>query len=209
MKVVYSTDTALVAALKSGIETERDKALKQLLLDPVVKGKVYDLLNNVYNLKHLELDDILQEGLILLDDLVRSGKFRGDSSVRTYYISICKNLMRADMSKVKRVVLTDDERDMDDKDEASADVHIVLEEKTEVEQKRTALLTQLLGQITEGCQDTLSLYYYKAFSTAQVAAERGLANANQGKKALSRCREQLRNLIVENPSLATFLRASL
>ena len=209
MKIVYSTETALVAALKSGIETERDKALKQLLLDPVVKGKVYDLLNNVYHLKHLELDEILQEGLILLDDLVRSGKFRGDSSVRTYYISICKNLMRSDMSKVKRMILLDDERDMDGKDEASADVHILIEERSDEEQKRTVILQQLLTQITEGCQDTLSLYYYKAFSTAQVAAERGLANANQGKKALSRCREQLRNLIIENPSLATFLRASL
>ena len=117
--------------------------------------------------------------------------------------------MRSDMSKVKRMILLDDERDMDGKDEASADVHILIEERSDEEQKRTVILQQLLSQITEGCQDTLSLYYYKAFSTAQVAAERGLANANQGKKALSRCREQLRNLIIENPSLATFLRASL
>ena len=209
MKVVYSTDAALVAALKSGISAERDKALKQLLLDPVVNGKVYDLLNNVYNLKHLDIDDILQEGLILLDDLVRTGKFRGDSSVRTYFISICKNLMRADMGKVKRVVLTDDERILDDDDTDSADAHIILEEKTDVEQKREVVLKQLLSQITEGCQDTISLYYYKAFSTAQVAAERGLANANQGKKALSRCREQLRDLITKNPVLATFLKASI
>ena len=206
MKVVYSTDAALVAALKSGVALERDKALKQLLLDPVVNGKVYDLLNNVYGLKHLEIDDILQEGLILLDDLVRTGKFRGDSSVRTYYISICKNLMRADMGKVKRVVLTDDESKLDDDDHDSADAHILLIEKTDGEQKRETVLKQLLTQITEGCQETISLYYYKAFSTAQVAAERGLANANQGKKALSRCREQLRDLIMKNPALTTFLR---
>ena len=208
MKVVYTTDAALVAAIKSGIAIDRDKALKQLLLDPVVNGKIRDLLN-MYNLKHLESDDILQEGLILLDDLVRSGKFRGDSSVRTFYISICRNLMRADMGKVKRVVLTDDERNLDDKDDTSADAHIVLVEKTEMEQQREVVLTHLLSQITEGCQETISLYYYKAFSTAQVAFERGLANANQGKKALSRCREQLRNLIAENPNLATFLKTTI
>ena len=208
MKVVYTTDAALVAAIKSGIAIDRDKALKQLLLDPVVNGKIRDLLN-MYNLKHLESDDILQEGLILLDDLVRSGKFRGDSSVRTFYISICRNLMRADMGKVKRVVLTDDERNLDDKDDTSADAHIVLVEKTKMEQQREVILTRLLSQITEGCQETISLYYYKAFSTAQVAFERGLANANQGKKALSRCREQLRNLIAENPNLATFLKTTI
>lgn len=207
-KVLYATDDALLAAIRSGIATERDKALKQLLLDPVVKGKIRDLLN-MYNLKHLEADDILQEGLILLDDLVRSYKFRGDSAVRSYYIGICKNLMRADMGRVKRVVLTDNEQDMDDKDESSADARLVLEEKTSMENQREVVLKDLLSQITEGCQDTISMYYYKAFSTAQVAAERGLANANQGKKALSRCREQLRNLILGNPSLANFLKATI
>jgi len=208
MKVVYTTDAALVAAIKSGIAVERNKALKQLLLDPTVNGTVRNLLEK-HNLQHLRSDEVIQEGLILLDDLVRSGKFRGDSSVRTFYISICRNLMRADMGKVKRVVLTDDERNLDDKDETSADVLIVLEEKTEMEQQREVVLTHLLSQITEGCQETISLYYYKAFSTAQVAFERGLANANQGKKALSRCREQLRRLIVDNPALAEFLLESI
>ncbi len=209
MKVVnIQSDSDLLAAIRSGIPMARDKALKQLLLDPVVKGKIRDLLNN-YNLKSLEADDVLQEGLILLDDLVVSGKFRGDSSVRSYYIGICKNLMRADMGRVKRIILTDNEQDMDDKDETSADGRIVLEEKTNMENQREVILKDLLSQITEGCQETISLYYYKAFSTAQVAAERGLANANQGKKALSRCREQLRNLISANPSLATFLKATI
>ena len=209
MKVVhYKTDKELVAALCSGVALERDRALKQLLLDPVVNGKVRDLLN-MYNLKHLEADDILQEGLILLDDLVRTQKFRGDSAVRSYYIGICKNLMRADMGRVKRVYYTDNELEMDDKDETSADTRIVLAEKNDMEQKRELVLKSLLSQITEGCQETISLYYYKAFSTAQVAAERGLANANQGKKALDRCRGQLRNLISDNPNLATFLRATI
>ena len=208
MKIYYTTDVALLAAMRSGIAIERDRALKQLLLDPVVNGKIRDLLN-MYNLKHLEADDILQEGLILLDDLVRSMKFRGDSAVRSYYIGICKNLMRADMGRVKRVVLTETVADMDDKDEASADARILLEEKTTIENQREVVLKSLLSQITEGCQETITLYYYKAFSTAQVAAERGLANANQGKKALDRCRGQLRTLISGNPSLATFLRATI
>jgi RNA polymerase sigma factor (sigma-70 family) len=208
MKAVYYTsDSDLLTALRSGIHIERDRALKQLLLDPVVNGKIRDLLNQ-YNLKHLQSDDILQEGLILLDDLVRSFKFRGDSTVRSYLIGICKNLMRADMGRVKRVVLTDTDADMDGKDDASADARLVLLEKTEEENQREAVLKSLLAQITEGCQQTIHLYYYKAFSTAQVAAERGLANANQAKKALDRCRKQLRDLISEKPSLAAFLKGS-
>jgi RNA polymerase sigma factor (sigma-70 family) len=209
MKVILQTDDALIAAIKSDDMGRRDGALKQLLLDPVVNGKIRDLLN-FFNLKNLDADEILQEGLILLDELIRLGKFRGESAVRTFLISICKNLMRNNLKKVNKVVLKEsfDDRDSDDHEEG-ADGRILIEEKTEAETRRDDILKQLMTQITGGCHETLTLYYFKAMSMAQVAAERGLANAEQAKKATHRCREQLRDLIVKNPQLGQFLKASL
>ena len=172
-------------------------------------GKIRILLNT-YNLQHVDPDEVLQEGIILLDELVRGGKFRGESSTRSFLISICKNLMRNDVKKVKRVVLRDtfDEADFD-ADPSSADAHIMVHEKTDVEEKRDGILRALMGQVTEGCQEVLNLFYYKAFSMAQIADERGLSGANQAKKAAYRCREQLRDLIKANPILANFLKESL
>jgi RNA polymerase sigma factor (sigma-70 family) len=209
MKVILQTDDALLAAIKSDDMSRRDRALRQLLLDPVVIGKIRDL-QNFFNLKHLDADEILQEGLILLDELIRLGKFRGESAVRTYLISICKNLMRNDLKKVNRVILKETFDDKDSPDnEAAADEGILIEEKTEAETHRDAILKQLMSQITSGCDEVLTLYYFKAMSMAQVAAERGLANAEQAKKATHRCREQLRDVISSNPQLAPFLKASL
>jgi RNA polymerase sigma factor (sigma-70 family) len=206
MKVIFQTDEALVAAIKSDNMSQRDKALKQLLLDPVVNGKIVDLLN-FFNLKHLDADEILQEGLILLDELIRAGKFRRESAARTFLISICKNLMRNDLKKVNRVILkeTFDESDVNSH-EVSADENILIEEKTEAEMQRDAILKQLMAQITGGCQEVLTLYYFKAMSMAQVAAERGLAGAHQAKKAADRCRNQLREAIAQNPQLIPFLK---
>jgi DNA-directed RNA polymerase specialized sigma24 family protein len=118
--------------------------------------------------------------------------------------------MRNDLKKVSKVILRDSfdstETGVDD---ASADERIVVLEKNDVEQRRDGVLAQLLEQITGGCRQVLNLYYYEAFSMAQIADERGLAGAHQAKKAADRCRGQLRDLIGQNPQLAVFLKESM
>lgn len=208
MKVYFQTEKELTEALTSTESTQRDKALKQLLLDPVVIGKIRDLIN-FYKLPQIDADEILQEGLILLDDLVRTGKFRGESSVRTFLISICKNMLRNDLKKVNRIVLKDSFTESQSADEGSADAGIVIEEKTEMHIQRDNVLRKLMENITDRCKEVLNLQYFKAFSMIQIAAQRGLANAEQAKKAASQCREQLRKLILEDPSVAQFLKESI
>lgn len=203
------TDQEIVEAIRSGDLTARNRALKQLYLDSVTTLKVKELVRT-YNVTSTEAEDVLQEGIILLDQLILDEKFQGKSAIRTFLVGICRNLIRNEIKKNGRVltkaVITDKEQL--EQGDSPEDV-ILVQEKSEAERKREEVLQNLLAQLTDNCKAVLQLYYYQSKTMAQIATARNLKNANQAKKAASRCREQLRKLIRKQPALSNFLKQTL
>lgn len=203
------TDEELLAAIQGGNMNERNAAFKQLYMDQTINYKVKDY-TSMYGRANADADDILQEGIILLDDLIRSGKFRAKSKVSTYLIGICRNIARAGSKKASRVVLRDQWNPDEEKDVAeSPEDLVIIEEKNDQEQQRDDILQQLLSQLTDKCKKVLNLYYFLSYNMAQIAEAQGLKNAHQAKKAAQRCRDSLRTKIQKQPSLSQFLKASL
>lgn len=203
------SDKQLIEFIKGDDPKRRNLALKQLYMDQVVTLKIKELIQ-IYGSKGHEADDVLQEGIILMDELVRSGKFQTQSKVRTFLIGVCKNLIRNKARKVNRIVFKEEVKDYERGEaEVSPEDLILLEEYTDEQVSRDDLLKELLQNLTSNCQEVLRLYYYKSKNMSQVAEERGLKNANQAKKAASRCRQQLRKLITQQPELETFLKQTL
>lgn len=202
-------DEDIIAAIKSGDAKAKNAALKQLYMDRVLTIKVKELVQIYGNSRH-DPEEVIQEGIILFLQLVLKEKFQGKSAVRTFVIGICKNLIRNKTKKSSRIItkeqITDQERG---EYEISPEEEVIVVEKSEAELKREQILQTLLSQLGENCSEVLSLYYYKAKSMAQIATARNLKNANQAKKAASRCRERLRKLIKAQPQLADFLKTSL
>jgi len=200
MKIVQMSPPDLTAALLSTDPQRRNQAFKMLYTSPMVNGKIRDWAK-MYNLRDKTPDDVLQEGIILLDELARTGRFRGESKVETFLLGICKNLIRDSVKKVNRVVLKDTipESAMSDEDEMAD--HLELFELTDAEQRRDKSLQEVMRQLTEKCQAALRLYYFEQKSMAEVAEARQLANAEQAKKAVFRCRESLRELVSAHPTL--------
>jgi RNA polymerase sigma factor (sigma-70 family) len=203
------TDEELLTAIQGGDLNERNAAFKQLYMDQTINFKVKDY-TSMYGRASVDADDILQEGIILLDDLIRSGKFQAKSKVSTYLIGICRNIARAGRKKASRVVLRDQWNPNEEKDLAeSPEELVIVEEKSDQEQQRDDILQQLLSQLTDKCKKVLNLYYFLSYNMAQIAESQGLKNAHQAKKAAQRCRDSLRNKIQKQPSLSQFLKASL
>ncbi len=190
----------LAQAIRSGDPARRNQAFKQLYLSPAVNGKLREWANT-YNLRNQDPDDVLQEALILLDKLVCEGGFRAESKVETFLLGICRNMIRDNAKKVQRVVLKETlPETVPDSAEGLAD-HLELQELTEAGSRRDAALGSALAQLTEKCRDALRLYYYERRSMAEIAEARELANEKQAKKAVHRCREQLRQRIEGDPAL--------
>ena len=203
------SDEALVRAIQGKDAAARNNALKTLYMNPAITNKVRELTKMYGNHKH-DPDDILQEGIILTDRLIREGKFQQKSKISTFLISVCRNILRSNVKKVDRIEMRETIEDKDQKELVnSPEEDMIVVEQTADKSKRDNVLQDLLKQITPNCQENLRLYYFEEKNMAQVAEARQLKNANQAKKAMSRCREQLRKLIKEHRLLEQFLKLSL
>lgn len=194
MKVASLNTPAPNEDFLSADPVRRNRAFASLYRSPVVNGKIREWAK-VYNLRDKEPDDVLQEGIILLDEMLRSGRFRAESRVDTFLLGICKNLMRDGLKKVNRILLKDT---LPDSALHSADEladYLVLAELTDAERQRDQALREAMSRLTDKCQEALRLYYFEQMTMQQVAEARQLANADQAKKAVFRCRESLRELI--------------
>jgi RNA polymerase sigma factor (sigma-70 family) len=212
MKSPNYTDADLIEKIRSGDKMSRNAALRYLYDDPSVLTTVRGFVRD-YHFR-ADADDVLQEAMILLDEMLRAGSFRGQSSLRTFLIGICKNLLRNKVRAAEKIKLTDDINDSDQiaggiERDANPEDQFIIEETDAAAQTRDSILRGLLTDLTERCRDILNLYYFQAYTMAQVAAERGLANANRAANAAQDCRQQLRQRIAEQPNLMTYLKAGL
>jgi RNA polymerase sigma factor (sigma-70 family) len=180
----------------------RNNAYKSLYNSGMVANQVKTWLAD-FRPRHLDADEVIQTAMILLDNILLSGKFnlRGNVKVSTFFLGICRNIIRSGARKVSRVEF---KPGFTDADFASADQvadQLVLIEQDDLELERDERVRAALKLITEKCQEALHLYYYEGKSMAQVALARALANADQAKKAVHRCREQLQNELLNDKIL--------
>ena len=184
-------------AISDGNERVRNRAFQLLYQSLKVKVKIREWMD-YYSLKDRTHTDILQEAIILLDETVRNGRFRGECRIETFLLGICKNMIRDGGKKASKVTLAED-FDINLTNEEDVADHLVMgDESQNWEKKRDNELQDGLGQLTEKCQESLRLYYYDSQSMANIAKARGLADADQAKKAVHRCRESLRKILTEN-----------
>ena len=188
----------LQTAILSHDERVRNRAFRLLYDSQKVKAKIREWMD-FYKLKDRTSGDILQEAIILLDETVRNGRFKGESRVETFLLGICKNMIRDGGKKASKVVLADTFADnLTDEDDA-ADRIVLADELSDSEKRRDEALKISFARLTQKCQDALHLYYFDNKSMAAVAEIRGLADADQAKKAVHRCRQSLREILTENP----------
>lgn len=199
-KVLLLNDKAFAEALQSHDPQRRGQVYKALLKDDMIKATIRKWIQ-FYNPKNLDLEDVLQDSIILLDKALLSGQFKFDSKVRTFLLGICKNVIRSGARRVSRIQFKETISDADLFQADDFAEEIILVEHNELELQRDNLVQEALEQLTEKCKDALQLYYYQNKSMAQVAEDRGLANAEQAKKAVHRCREKLREELLNNPNL--------
>ena len=138
--------------------------------------------------------------------MILDNRFRGESKVETFLIGICKNLIRDNVKRVKRVDYKESLTDADLKNSDDQSENIVLFEQSDLEAKRDKEVENSFSQLTEICQNALKLYYYQNKSMAQIADLTNVSNANMAKKTVHRCRQSLRKLMNENKILQNILK---
>lgn len=144
--------------------------------------------------------DIFQEAVLVLIDKVKTGQFRGDSSIKTFLFAIARNLWLHELRTRSRrnnreVIYTNNE----DK--------IKEPEMPFFEADNLAALQKLLEQVGEPCQRILTGFYYEDKSMKEMLSEFNYENEQVLRNRKSRCMKKLKELLFTDSSLLKNLKS--
>lgn len=142
-----------------------------------------------------DAEDIFQEVMIAFINLVKAGKFRGESSIRTFLYSLNKNIWLNELKRRGRASVREEkyEKNMN-REVQTADIAM------ELRQTKQELLNTLEA-LGENCKKILLLFYYENRSMKEILAELPYENEQVVRNKKSKCLKKLEELVRSNPAL--------
>lgn len=136
--------------------------------------------------------DVFQEGMYLLHHEIMKKNFVIRSGLNNWFFIVCRNVWYQNLNKkAKMPIASEFENDIVSED-------ISLEDKLLQQQRKTLYLSKF-GELTEGCQKVLTLFFEK-IKMSEIAKKMGYSNANVAKKKKSLCQKKLIELITADSS---------
>ena len=179
LKMKRYPDQQFLTDLQSPDKRKQDKALKYLYQQyyPIAEKWIVSYHGN------LDVKDLFQEAVIILYENVRSGQFKGKSSLKTYLMGIVKNRCKKRLEHKKYESL---------KEQHPIEEHSweLLEEEQQLERKRT-LVMGCLDKLDQRCRELLLGCYFEGLSMKQLAIRLGYANDQVAKSKNYKCMKKL------------------
>ena len=140
-------------------------------------------------------EDIFQETVVTFIELIRKNRFRRDSSIKTFLVSVARNIWLNELKKKKsgdqRAKIFETGRGNMDND--------ALDNLTQREKKEQLL--SLMARLGESCRKMLTLYYYDNLSFEEIIRIMGYETEQVARNKKYKCMKELSELIRSNPVL--------
>ncbi len=150
-------DAELIAAIND--KKELDKAIMYLYQQ--YSETVSSFITNNGGSQQ-DADDIFQETVVAFIDIVKKGKYRMEASIRTFLVSIAKNIWYNEIKKRsrsgQREKIYEKSRDTNE-----MDVSYYISDR-EVKNE----LREMLGKLGEPCKKILILFYYENLPMKEI-----------------------------------------
>jgi RNA polymerase sigma factor (sigma-70 family) len=140
-------------------------------------------------------EDIFQETVVTFIDLVRKSKFRGDSSVKTFLVSVARNIWLNELKKRK----SGDQRAKVFETSRGHIENDIIENLNKREMREQLL--SLMGHLGESCRKVLTLFYYENLSFEEIIGKMGYESEQVARNKKYKCMKELSDLIRNNPVL--------
>lgn len=193
-------DFEIISSILSG-GVDRQKALGFIYNRSSCKSKIHRVITR-YGIDMEEAQDIFHDGIITLDNCIRTKKFRGESSIDTYLYSICKFLCLNYWRKKKKMVYIEDINQVTHFEinytNNTIDDFIKKEEKN--------IIDKLLDEVGDTCQKVLKLWQL-SYSMEEISQSLSLSSPNMAKKKRFLCHKKLM-LLIENKNYYKYLAES-
>ena len=140
-------------------------------------------------------EDIFQETVVTFIDLIRKGRFRGDSSVKTFLVAVARNIW---LNELKRKKSGDHRARIFATSRGQMDNDIL--DNLNQREKREQLLS-LMGHLGESCRKILTLFYYDNLPFEEIIRKMGYETEQVARNKKYKCMKELSELIRNNPVL--------
>lgn len=150
-----------------------------------------------------DVNNVIADAMATFDRQIRDGKFKGESSLSTFFFGIAENHWKDRFKKKRR-----------EREKAKATVPIADNpnihgavgnvEDTYLSEERAQLLRQAIKQLAPRCQAVLERSML-GLSNQEIAQQVGLSSEAMAKKEGYRCRMKLRDYINSIPALRAVL----
>jgi RNA polymerase sigma factor (sigma-70 family) len=137
-----------------------------------------------------EAKEVFQQAMIALYKNIKSGKFKGESSIGTYLYSICRFTWLKTLKKSHKTILSSES--------VEYDKTISENESSEIDLERESIVGDLFRQLGEVCSKLLKLVYFENLPMKEVALNTGFKDEQNARNKKLKCMNQLRQIISEN-----------
>lgn len=183
------TDEELIQVLKG---SRMDAAIRFLYREHFSFLSRY-VLNNSGS--EQDSEDIFQEVMVAFVNLAKAGKFRGESSVKTFLFSLNKNIWLNELKRRSRATAREEKYEKQNRqDDPTADLAM------ETAQTKAALM-KTLNQLGEACKKILLLFYFENRSMKEILTVLPYENEQVVRNKKSKCLKKLESLVTMDQRL--------
>jgi len=177
----------------TGILNNNEKIM--LKLYKTEYGRVQKMVYAFHSLA-LDTDDVFQEGLTRLIMNIRNGKFRGESTVSTYLVSICRNICLKTLSKNKKM--------------AQELPETPIQEEHDNYYELLTLINTIKEKTGESCRTIIDLRFRQEMGDTdknlrgfdEIAKQLNIESSN-ARQRFKRCLDKLREMVLNHPDYQT------
>lgn len=198
----------------TGVKNYADHELLQVIregrhLDPVLQfmyAQYYDLLKihiSQNGGNEADAEDIFQEVLVSFIEIVKAGKFRGDSSIKTFLFSLNRNIWLNELKKRGRAQVRELKYEKA-RDTEEADTATLIAGRESRKQ-----VMDLVERLGEGCRKILVAFYYEDKNMKEILETTDFENEQVVRNKKYKCLKQLEQILNADPNLAKTLKTAL
>lgn len=190
LKKPYS-DAEIIAGLSKGGRDLND-AIRFLYLSNFNSLSNY-ICNNNGTMQ--EAEDIFQEVIISFINLVRAGRFRGESAISTFLFSMNRNSWMNEIKRRQRSEIRELKYEsLQARDEKIPSFYLE-------DRQQTKELMKLIGKLGADCKKVLVLFYFENFSMKEILNELGYESEQVVRNKKYKCLKRLQEMVFVNPNL--------
>ena len=143
-----------------------------------------------------DADDIFQETVVSFIDTVQKGKFRQESGIRTFLISISKNLW---YNEIRRRQRAGNREKLFEKEYTQEDSDI---RELIGDRELKKILDQMLKELGDSCNKVLKLFYFEDLSMKEIVLHLHYENEQVVRNKKYKCLQQLTDKMKQIPQVA-------